>query len=155
DVVLIFSPMGPGTRALEIKKSNGELVAEELWTSKVLKPDFTDFVEHEGYLYGIDAGIFTCVDPKSGERKWKGGRYGKGQVVLLESSDLLLVLAEDGRVVLLKADTREHTEVASFQALEGKTWNHPVVVGDRLYVRNSQEAACFQLPMVEAKVSKL
>ncbi|MGZ8939296.1 MAG: PQQ-binding-like beta-propeller repeat protein [Limisphaerales bacterium] len=155
DVVLIFSPMGPGTRALEIKKSNGELVAEELWTSKVLKPDFTDFVEHEGYLYGIDAGIFTCVDPKSGERKWKGGRYGKGQVVLLESSDLLLVLAEDGRVVLLKADAREHTEVASFQALEGKTWNHPVVVGDRLYVRNSQEAACFQLPMVEAKVSKL
>ena len=91
--------------------------------------------------------------PKSGERKWKGGRYGKGQVVLLESTGLLLVLAEDGRVVLLKAVPNAHTEVASFQALEGKTWNHPVVVGNRLYVRNAQEAACFQLPMVEATMA--
>jgi len=40
-------------------------------------------------------------------------------------------LAEDGRVVLLRADPGEHAEVASFVALEGKTWNHPVVVGDR------------------------
>jgi len=69
---------------------------------------------------------FTCVDLKNGERKWKGGRYGKGQVLLLENSGLLLVSAEDGRVVLLRADASEHAEVASFAALEGKTWNHLV-----------------------------
>jgi outer membrane protein assembly factor BamB len=154
DVVLLASPMGPGTRAIQIKKSGGELGAEELWTSKTFKPDFTDFVEHEGLLYGIDGGILACVDPKTSERKWRGGRYGKGQVVLLEESKLLLVLAEDGRVVLLKADSNAHTEVASFKALEGKTWNHPVVVGDRLYVRNAQEAAAFQLPMAEKKLAK-
>ncbi len=151
DVVLLVSPMGPGTRAIQIKKSAGPLAAEELWTSKTFKPDFTDFVEHEGLLYGIDGGIFACVDPKTSERKWRGGRYGKGQVVLLEDSRLLLVLAEDGRVVLLKADPSEHMEVASFKALEGKTWNHPVVVGDRLYVRNAQEAAAFQLPLTGKK----
>jgi len=92
------------------------------------------------------------VDLKTGERKWKGGRYGKGQALLLENSSVLLVSAEDGRVVLLRADPGEHAEVASFKALEGKTWNHPVVVGDRLYVRNSQEAAGFQLPLAEANV---
>ena len=108
---------------------------------------------HQGHAYGIDGGIFTCVDLKSGERKWKGGRYGKGQVLLLENSGLLLVSAEDGRVVLLRADPGEHAEVASFVALEGKTWNHPVVVGDRLYVRNAQEAACYQLPLAEAKTT--
>ena len=82
-----------------------------------------------------------------------GGRYGKGQVLLLENSGLLLVSAEDGRVVLLRADPGEHAEVASFAALEGKTWNHPVVVGDRLYVRNAQEAACYKLPLAEAKTT--
>jgi len=91
------------------------------------------------------------IDLETGDRKWKGGRYGKGQVLLLENSGLLMVAAEDGRVVLLRADSKEHAEVASFKALEGKTWNHPVVVGDRLYLRNSQEAACFPLPLAEVK----
>jgi len=53
--------------------------------------------------------------------------------------------------VLLRADPGEHSEAASFKALEGKTWNHPVVVGDRLYVRNAQEAACYQLTFAEPK----
>jgi hypothetical protein len=108
-------------------------------------------IVHQGHVYGIDGGIFTCVDLKTGERKWKGGRYGKGQTVLLENSGLLLVSAEDGRVVILRADPGEHSEAAGFKALEGKTWNHPVVVGDRLYVRNAQEAACYQLTFAETK----
>ena len=93
------------------------------------------------------------MDLKTGQRKWKGGRYGQGQVLLLENSGLLLVAAETGQVVLLLADPNQHTEVASFKALEGKTWNHPVLIGDRLYLRNSQEAACYQLPLPEPKMA--
>lgn len=151
DTILLPTGMNTGTRAIRITKANGQLAAEELWTSRNLKPDFTDFVTHQGFAYGNDGGIFTCIDLKTGERKWKGGRYGKGQVLLLENSGLLLVAAEDGRVVLLRADSSAHIEVDSFKALEGKTWNHPVLVGDRLYLRNSQEAACFQLPLAGTK----
>ncbi len=150
DTILLPTGMNAGTRAIRVAKANGQLAAEELWTSKNLKPDFTDFVGHQDCVYGIDGGIFTCVDLKTGERKWKGGRYGKGQVLLLENSGLLLVAAEQGHVALLQADPQQHAEVASFKALEGKTWNHPVVVGDRLYVRNSQEAAAYQLPLAAA-----
>jgi len=153
DTILLPTGMNIGTRAIRIIKTDGQLTAEELWTSRNLKPDFTDLVTYRGYAYGNDGGIFTCIDLKTGDRKWKGGRYGKGQVLLLEDSGLLLIAAEDGRVVLLPADPSEHAEVASFKALEGKTWNHPVVAGDRLYVRNSQEAACFQLPMAGTKAS--
>jgi len=151
DTVLLPTAMNAGTRAIQISKKDGQVAAEDLWTSRNLKPDFTDLIAHQGYVYGIDGGIFTCVDLKTGERKWKGGRYGKGQTVLLENSGLLLVSAEDGRVVLLRADPGEHSEAAGFKALEGKTWNHPVVVGDRLYVRNAQEAACYQLTFAETK----
>jgi len=151
DTILLPTGMGAGTRAIRITKTDGKLAAEELWTSRNLKPDFTDIVTYQGHAYGIDGGIFTCIDLKTGDRKWKGGRYGKGQVLLLENSGLLLIAAEDGRVVLVRADPSAHTEVASFQAIEGKTWNHPVLVGDRLYVRNSQEAACFQLPLAGTK----
>lgn len=136
-----------GTRRIRISKSGDTLAAEELWTSSRLKPDFNDFVVYKDHAYGFHGSFFTCIDLETGELSWKGGRYGKGQVLLLEKSGLLLVASERGEVVLLKASPEAHQEVAKFQALEGKTWNHPVVVGERLFVRNSQEAACYRLPM--------
>jgi outer membrane protein assembly factor BamB len=150
NTVLLPTSMNLGTRAIRINNENGQLLAAEWWTARQLRPDFTDLVALDGFVYGIDGGFLTCVDLKTGERKWKGGRYGKGQVLLLENSGLLLIAAEDGRVVLARADPADHIEVGSFKAIEGKTWNHPVVVGDRLYVRNAQEAAAFQLPLAES-----
>jgi outer membrane protein assembly factor BamB len=154
DTVLLGTPMNAGTRAIHIIRVNGRLTAEDLWTTRSLKPDFSDMVAYQGYAYGNDGGFLTCLDSKTGDRMWKDGRYGKGQVLLLENDGLLLVAAEDGRVHLVRADPREHVEVGSFKALEGKTWNHPVVVGDKLYVRNSQEAAGFQLAPASASASK-
>jgi outer membrane protein assembly factor BamB len=147
DTILIPTGMNMGTRAIRLKKNNDQYTAEELWTSRQLKPDFVDLVTFQGYAYGNDGGILTCIDLKTGERKWKGGRYGKGQILLLENSGLLLILSEQGQAVLVAADPSEHKEIASFPALEGKTWNHPVLVNDRLYVRNSEQAAAYKLAL--------
>ena len=147
DVILLPTPMSEGTRAIRVSKKGDQLAAEELWTSKQLKTDFSEVIAHQGYLYGVDGSMFSCIDLKSGARTWKDGRYGKGQALLLESSDQILIAAEDGRVVLLQADPTTHKELTSFQALQGKTWNHPVVVGDKLLVRNATEAACYALPV--------
>ena len=150
DTLLLGTPMNVGARAIRITHANGDLAAQELWTSRNLKPDFSDMVTYQGYVYGNDGGLLVCLDLKTGDRMWKDGRYGKGQVLLLENSGMLLVAAEDGRVHLVRADPKEFVEAASFKALEGKTWNHPVVVGDRLYIRNSREAAAFELSMDKA-----
>jgi len=147
DTILLPTAMNMGTRAIRIQRTNSQYAAEELWTSRRLSPDFVDLVSYEGYAYGNDGGLLTCIDLKTGERKWKGGHYGKGQILLLENSGLLLVLSEQGQVVLVAAEPTDHRELASFQALEGKTWNHPVLVNDRLYVRNSQEAAAYKVKL--------
>ena len=147
DVILLPTPMSEGTRAIRVSKKGDQLAAEELWTSKQLKTDFSDLIAHQGYLYGVDGSMFSCVDLKTGARVWKGGRYGKGEALFLDSSDLILMAAEDGRVVLLQADPTAHKELTSFQALQGKTWNHPVLIGDKLLVRNATEAACYTLPV--------
>ncbi len=153
-IVLLPTPMNAGTRCIRIGKANGRWAAEELWNSRNLKPDFTDLVTYEDYAYGNDAGIWTCIDLKTGERKWKGGRYGKGQALLLENCGLLLIAAEEGQVALVLADPNGYTEAASFKALEGKTWNHPVLIGNRLYLRNAQEAAAYKLPLAEGALAK-
>jgi hypothetical protein len=149
DTILLPTPMSGGTRAIRLTKAQGQFVAEELWTSRNLKADFTDLVTYHGYAFGNDAGIWTCIDLKTAERKWKGGRYGKGQALLLEKSGLLLIAAEDGQVALVPANPNGYTEVASFKALDGKAWNHPVLVSDRLFLRNAEEAAAYKLPLAE------
>jgi hypothetical protein len=130
NTVLLGTPMNVGTRAIRITKVNGELAVDERWTSRKLKPDFSDMVSHQGYIYGNDGGFLACLDLETGERMWKGDRYGKGQLLLLENSGLLLIAAETGHVHLVRADPQEFIELDSFKALEGKTWNHPVVIGD-------------------------
>ena len=98
---------------------------------------------HGGYIYGLDEAILGCMDAATGELKWKGGRYGYGQIVL--AGDHLVVLAEDGRVALVKATPEGHQEAAQFKAIEGKTWNHPVIADGRLLVRNLREMAAFDV----------
>lgn len=144
--VLIASSLGEGTRCLEVSHEGDTWKVDKKWSSKDLKPDFNDFVEHKGYLYGYDGAIFACVDLKDGKRKWKKGRYGSGQVVLLPQADQLLVVSEQGELVLLKADPEKQIELTKISAIEGKTWNHPVVIGNRIYVRNAEQAACYEFP---------
>jgi hypothetical protein len=149
DRILLPTPMTGGTSCIRVSDNAGKLAAKKLWTSRNLKPDFNDLVVYQGHAYGFDGALFTCIDLATGDRDWKGGRYGKGQVLLQAESGLLLVATEVGEVVLLKADPKSSQELGRFQAVEGKTWNHPVLVGDRLYVRNAEQAACYRLPLAK------
>jgi outer membrane protein assembly factor BamB len=136
---------GMGIRRLTLKHEGGAWRAEERWTSRGLKPYFNDLVVHNGYAFGFDGSILSCIDLADGARKWKGGRYGHGQMMLLADQDLLLILSEDGELALVKAAPDRFTEVARMRALEGKTWNHPALVGGTLLVRNGEEMAAYRV----------
>jgi outer membrane protein assembly factor BamB len=145
--ILIAVSDSSGTRRLAPTHGPAGWTVAERWTSIGLKPYFNDFVVHNGYAFGFDGSILACIDLKDGKRKWKGGRYGNGQLVLLSDQDLLLVSSEEGELALVRATPDQFTEVARFPALDGKTWNHPVVAGDILLVRNGQEMAAFRLSL--------
>ena len=151
--VLLGSGSGIGSEVgvcrLAIAHGPGGWTAEERWTSTGLKPYFNDFVVHKDHAFGFDGSILACIDLKNGERKWKGGRYGHGQLVLLPDQDLLLVVSEEGQVALVRATPDQFTELGRFPAVEGKTWNHPVIVHDVLLVRNDQEMVAFRLALAE------
>jgi outer membrane protein assembly factor BamB len=136
---------GLGIRRLAVAKGPAGWKVEERWTSRGLKPYFNDYVAHEGHAYGFDGSILACIDLADGTRKWKGGRYGNGQLVLLAEQDVLLVVSEEGELALVGATSDGYTEFARVPALEGKTWNHPALVGNVLLVRNGEEMAAFRL----------
>jgi outer membrane protein assembly factor BamB len=136
---------GVGVRRLAVAHGPDGWTARERWTSIGLKPHFNDFVVHVGHAFGFDSGLLACIDLADGARKWKGGRYGHGQVILLADQDLLLVLSEKGDVALVAATPDQFKELARFKALDGKTWNHPVLAGDILLVRNDREMVAYRL----------
>lgn len=143
--VLIGTGMGVGTRRISVSHESDNWPIKELWTSRSIKPYYNDLVVHKEYLYGFDGNIFMCVGLDDGRPRWKARGYGNGQVLLLVDQALLLVLSETGDVVLVAAEPEKHQEIARFKAIEGKTWNHPVIAHGKLFVRNGEEAACFEL----------
>lgn len=143
--VLISVSESSGLRRLAVAQGSGGWTVQERWTSEELNPWFNDFVIHNGHAYGFNGSTITCIDLENGKLKWKGKRYGYGQMVLLPDQDLLLVLSEQGELALVKAAPDQFTALGQFRALEGKTWNHPVLAGDVLLVRNDHEMAAFRL----------
>ena len=150
DVLLTGNDMmgGIGMRRLSVAQGLSGWTVTERWTSRGLKPYFNDFVVHGDHVFGFDGSILASIDLGDGARAWKGGRYGHGQMVLLSDQAVLLVLSEEGELALVSATPERHAELARFQAIEGKTWNHPVLVGDTLLVRNGEEMAAFRLPLI-------
>jgi outer membrane protein assembly factor BamB len=143
--LLVGSLAGSGVAQIEVTRDGDTWKPVDLWASTDLKPEFPDLVVHQGHAYGFDVSIFCCIDLATGKRCWRAGRYGRGQVILLADQGLLLVLSETGEAVLLAANPRRHEELGRFRALNGKTWNHPVLVRGRLYARNAEEMACYEL----------
>jgi outer membrane protein assembly factor BamB len=142
---ILGTGMGVGTRRIRVTNSDDQWQTEEIWTTKRIKPYYNDFVVHDGHIYGFDGPIFMCLDVAEGQLKWRERGYGNGQALLVADQSLLVILSEKGEVALVKADPSSRQELAKFQAIAGKTWNHPVIAHGHLYVRNGEEAACFQL----------
>ena len=142
----VFVSAGSSVDAVMLQLSagaDGQLAARELWRTNRMNNNFSSAVLHDGFIYGLDESILSCIDASTGELNWKGGRYGVGQLIL--ASGHLIVLTEEGELALVRADPKAHHEAARFHALEGKTWNHPALSDGILVFRNTEEMAAFSL----------
>jgi outer membrane protein assembly factor BamB len=140
---MLSAGYGTGSEAVEISRTGKGFEAKALWQNTLMKNKFTSSVFWQGYVYGLDEDRLVCLDAQTGERKWKDGNYGYGQMVLAGGS--LIVLSGEGQLALVKASPERYEELAHFQAIEGKTWNHPAMAGGRILVRNELQMACFEL----------
>jgi outer membrane protein assembly factor BamB len=139
----ISSGYGKGAALVEVKGSGNSFTASTIWENKNMKNKFNSSVLHNGYIYGLDEGILVCLDVNTGERKWKEGRYGYGQVIL--AGNHLILTSDQGDLALVNASPDKYTEVARFPAVQGQTWNYPAIASGKLLVRNSNEMAAFDI----------
>ncbi|HZM02607.1 MAG TPA: PQQ-binding-like beta-propeller repeat protein [Candidatus Saccharimonadales bacterium] len=151
--VFLSAGYGSGCMLLEVKAgADQKLAATPLWQNMRMKTQFNSAAAWNGFLYGLDDGLLACVEISTGERKWKDGRYGSGQTLLVD--DLILIQSEQGDVALAEAKPDSFNELGRIAALHNKTWNQPTLAGRYLLVRNNEEAVCYELP-VQKKESSL
>jgi outer membrane protein assembly factor BamB len=141
--VFLSSGYGRGCAMLRVTEANSAWQVEKLWEHRSMQLKFSSALLHEGFLYGLDNNILVCLDPETGGRRWKAGRYGYGQLVLADG--YLIIQCENGDLALVEASPEEHREISRVDALTAKTWNHPALADGKLLLRNDREMLCFDL----------
>lgn len=145
DRVLFSSGYGVGAELLKITRAGSVQSAESLWHSTRMKAKFSHLFVRDGCVFGLDDGILACADLKDGAKRWREGRYGHGQGLVV--GEHYLLMSEPGELVLLRPTRDAPNELARFRVLHSKTWNPIALTGDLLLVRNDREAACLRLPL--------
>jgi outer membrane protein assembly factor BamB len=144
--IFVSSGYDKGCAMVKISESGGTWSAKALWgdpPSRVLRCKFSSPVAHKGCIYGLNEGTLVSIDANTGKRKWQGGRYGHGQLLL--DGDLLVILSESGKLALVEASPGSEKVLGDFQAIEGKTWNNFAIADGKIYLRNAEEMACYDL----------
>ena len=141
--IFYSSGYGAGAVMIELAKNGDRFAARQVWRTIRMKNRQSSSVLHDGFIYGLDEGILACLDAATGDLKWKGGRYGHGQVLL--AGGHLVVITEDGELVLVAPSPEKLQELARVPALDGETWNVPAFADGILLVRNTEEMAAFDL----------
>jgi outer membrane protein assembly factor BamB len=148
DLIFISTGYNVGCGLFRLNGSELELV----YTSKRMRNHFNNSILLDGHLYGMDGNsnlgrvvTLTCMEFETGDVLWKQRGLGCGS--LMVANDHLLILSEDGDLVLAEATPTEYTEVARSSFLDGRCWTVPVLLNGRVYGRNAAgNLKCVSLP---------
>ncbi len=149
DSIFMENAGGPGVRKLNVRLESSEWQVSKAWDSTRAFPGFYDMVYHNGHLFVQNREVLVCLDGETGKVAWRERLPAMSQMLLVKDMNMLLMITEEGEVLLVEANPEEFYEVASFQPLEDKVWNHPVVARGKLMVRSRSEIGSYLLPAVE------
>jgi outer membrane protein assembly factor BamB len=145
DELILSSGYGAGAARIKLSPpaADGTQTTEEIWKTLKFRAKFAQPTIVGDHLYGLDDGVFACLDIATGDRLWREGDFGHGQQ--LRVGPHLLVMAENGQVQVIDPQPSGLRVLSSFRAFEHQTWNPPVLAGEYLLLRNDREAACYRV----------
>jgi len=134
--VFFTSSYGAGGALLGLRVSGNEVRAQEIYFTRDMRNHHGGVVLVNGYIYGYNDSILTCLEFASGKMVWRDRSVGKGAVTYADGH--LYILSEDNVVGLVEATPAGYREKGRFSIADQglPSWAHPVVSGGRLYIRN-------------------
>ena len=143
--VFYTSNYGTGGALLALTAQGGEVKAQEVYFTRDMKNHHGGVVLVDGYLYGFNDTILTCLEFATGKLMWRDRSVGKGSLTYADGN--LYILGEDNVVGLAEASPAGYNEKGRFQIADQglPSWAHPVVSGGRLYIRNQGTLASYDI----------
>ncbi|MEM8964548.1 MAG: PQQ-binding-like beta-propeller repeat protein [Acidobacteriota bacterium] len=133
-----------GAKMVQVSKNAAGFVATDVWEARTsMRNHFNPSVLLDGHLIGFDKGTLKCIDADTGRQAWAKRGLGKGS--LIRTDEHVILLSERGKLVLAAAATDAYRELASHQALTGRSWTQPTLADGRLYLRNGSEIVAYDL----------
>ncbi|MGB2809222.1 MAG: PQQ-binding-like beta-propeller repeat protein [Sedimentisphaerales bacterium] len=136
---------GKGGICLKLSTSDGKVSAREAWTTKDMVCHHGGYIVHEGHLYGNHNDGWSCLELKTGQKKWNEKAVGKGSLCFADG--MLYLFGENGGRAALATCSPDGMEVKGTVTVQGSgpSWAHPVVIGGRLYLRYADNLYCFDI----------
>lgn len=138
--MVIIAREGQGLAAIRIEKQGAGLSPKEVWSNKDNAMYMNSPVLVGNTIYGLSQlkkGQFFAIDAETGKTLWQGpGRAGENAAILNISGKFLMMLTNEGNLVVMPADTKEYLPAAQYNVAPSPTWAHPVVMGRRILVKD-------------------
>jgi outer membrane protein assembly factor BamB len=142
DKVFISSSYGTGAALLRI---TGRNEPETVWKTPAMQNHISTCVLYQRHLYGSSAERLRCLDLSTGRVKWD--KAGLGRASLIVADGHLIILGDDGQLVLARPDPGAYTEVSRCQVFDPGTLTLtvPVASGGRLFIRAENTLLALEL----------
>jgi len=133
---VFYTGQGHGTKAVEILKKGDSFTASTLWSNDELGTTFNTPVLKNNMLFGISKlSYFYCINAQTGQTQWVGDakldRFGS----IVDTGKVLMGLSPNSELIVFEPDSKTFTEVARYKVSETPTLAHPVIAGNRIYVK--------------------
>ncbi|MHC4155952.1 MAG: PQQ-binding-like beta-propeller repeat protein [Planctomycetota bacterium] len=145
---VIYTGAGRGTRAVKIEKQADGFVVKDLWSNPEVAPQFNTPVLKDGLLFGLSGGgNLFCINAQTGQTAWTDAKkHGRGFAAIVDAGSVLLALPSTSELTVFKASGKEYAELAGIKVAETPVYAHPVVAGNRVFVKDED---CLTLWTIE------
>ena len=146
-LLFVSSAYNGGSRVLKLTRTGGKVHVDELWANKRVRIHFGNAVRIGDRVYASNgdfgAAPFAAVDIKTGDMAWRDRSVSRSSLIAI--GDRLLILDEDGNLVLARPGGEGLTILARAQVLSNRAWTAPALSGTRLFLRDRKEIVALEL----------
>jgi len=144
---VIYTGQGRGTRAVKIEKQGDGFAAKDLWSNAEIGVQYNTPVLKDGLLYGLsDKDVFFCLDAKTGQTAWTDTiKRGRNFAAIVDAGSVIIALPSNSELTVFKPGNKEYSELARIKVADTPTYAHPVIAGNRIFVKDQNTVAMFTI----------
>jgi len=144
--IIYYTGQGSGTKALQVTKEGDKFVTKELWSNPEIGAKWNTPVLKDGFLYGFtDQKRLYCIDASTGKTAWNDNTVTSDFATIVDCGTVIIGLPSTGNLIIMKPDPQVYTEVAKYKVAETPVYAFPVISGNTIYVKDSENLMMYRL----------